>query len=69
VWALEVLDATGQAVLHAYSAANVANELYNSTINPRDMLDTGVTFAVPTIGNGKVYVGQVDQLSVFGQLP
>jgi outer membrane protein assembly factor BamB len=66
VWALE---SDSPAVLHAYSAANVANELYNSTMRPNDMLDTGVTFAVPTVTNGKVYVGTVDQLSVFGQLP
>jgi hypothetical protein len=69
VWALE-RESDNPAVLHAYSAANVANELYNSTMNPtRDMLGSGVTFAVPTVGNGKVYVGTVDQLSVFGQLP
>jgi hypothetical protein len=67
VWALEN---NNPAVLHAYSAANVANELYNSNMNPaRDMLQQGDHFAVPTVANGKVYVGTVDRVSVFGQLP
>lgn len=64
VWALE----TENTVLHAYLAANVANELYNSTMNPNDMLEQSTTFLVPTVANGKVYVGTTHHVSVFGQL-
>lgn len=67
VWALE---RNVPAVLHAYSAANVANELYNSNMNPvRDTLGGIVGFTVPTVANGKVYVGTQNELSVFGLLP
>lgn len=64
VWALE----TENTVLHAYLAANVANELYNSTMNPNDTLEQSTTFLVPTVANGKVYVGTMSHVSVFGQL-
>jgi outer membrane protein assembly factor BamB len=68
VW---VIENGNTAVLHAYSAANVANnELYNSNMNPaRDALGVGVTFTVPTVAKGKVYVGTQNELSVFGLLP
>ena len=67
VW---LIGNSNPAVLHAYSAANVANELYNSTMNPaRDMLGGGVSFLVPTVANGKVYVATGNELSVFGPLP
>lgn len=65
VWALEN---EVSLVLHAYLAANVANELYNSTMNPNDMLEAGGAFVVPTVANGRVYVGTMSQVSVFGQL-
>jgi hypothetical protein len=64
VWALEIEN----TVLHAYLAANVANELYNSTMNPNDALELSVPFAVPTVVNGKVYVGTRSHVSVFGHL-
>jgi hypothetical protein len=63
LWALE--NGT-PAVLHAYDASNIANELYNSNMNPGDRVGAGVTFAVPTVGNGKVFVGTQDRLFVFG---
>lgn len=74
LWALDghlVKGSTG-AVLAAYKADNLGAPglLYSSTTNaPRDNPGTGVKFAVPTVVNGKVYVGGAASLSVFGLLP
>ena len=64
VWALEVgryctnpAPGCGPAILHAYDAANVANELWNSALTGADAAGYAVKFIVPTIANGKVYVG------------
>jgi Chitobiase/beta-hexosaminidase C-terminal domain/Bacterial lectin len=64
VWALE---ANSSAILHAFNATNVALELYNSQqAGPRDATGPSVKFAVPTVVNGKVYVGAASALYVFG---
>jgi hypothetical protein len=56
-------------VLHAYDASNVAHELYNSNqAGSRDQFGSAVRFSVPTVINGKVYVGGYSQLAVFGLL-
>jgi Abnormal spindle-like microcephaly-assoc'd, ASPM-SPD-2-Hydin len=69
-WLIQKADASSRAVLRAYDAANVSRELYDSDqAATRDQLPAGVKFAVPTIANGKVYVGTGSTLAIFGLLP
>src|SRR3989475_202994 len=68
VWVLDNHDG-GLAVLRAYDATDVSRELYNSTeAGDRDQAGPAVKFAVPTVADGKVYVGGQYQLTVFGLL-
>ena len=68
LWGLNTSQ-NDESVLHAYDATNVASELYNSSQNgERDSVGLPVKYAVPTVANGKVYVGAVGQVSVYGIL-
>lgn len=64
-WVLQ--NSSGTAILHAYNATNLAQELYNSSQNSaRDNPGSFVKFGFPATANGKVYVATVNALAVFG---
>ncbi len=57
------------AVLYAYDAADVAHELYNREQNPgRDRAGLTDRFNIPTVVNGRVYVGAKHEVDVYGLL-
>jgi hypothetical protein len=66
-----VIRRGANSVLYAYDAMNLRHELYHSTAQatPRDSAGKYVKFTVPTVANGKVYVGAQSRVSVFGLLP
>jgi hypothetical protein len=57
------------AVLYAFDATNLAKQLYSSKdAGSRDTFGNGNKFIVPTVANGKVYVGTTSSVGVFGLL-
>jgi hypothetical protein len=66
VWELQVdgYNSHGPAILRALDASNIGNELYNSGTRA----GLAVKFTVPTVANGKVYVGTQSELDVFGRI-
>ncbi len=71
VWLVQASDAPlTNGVLRAYDAANIAHELYNSSLaGTRDKAGLDNKFATPTVANGKVYVPGSQELDVYGLLP
>jgi uncharacterized protein (TIGR03437 family) len=55
---LWIIDPAAQ--LRAYEAADLGNQLFQGAVG------SAVKFATPTIANGKVYVGTLNSLEVFG---
>lgn len=68
VWAIEN---TGNAVLHAFAANDLTQELYNSdqAANGRDHFGSGNKFITPMIADGKVFAPTTNSVAVFGLLP
>ncbi len=67
IWAHEN---SAPAVLHAYDASNLGQELYNSSqaSGGRDQFGAGNKFITPMIADGKVFVGTTNGVAVFGLL-
>jgi hypothetical protein len=69
LWSLQVgaYDVKGPAVLRAYDARDLAHLLYASDgQGKRDEAGGAVKFSVPTVFNGRVFVGGAGELTVFG---
>src|SRR6267378_2381567 len=75
VWVLDTSNngtpngsgSSGPAILYAYDATNLS-KLYSSLTSGTGAAGNAVKFTVPTVANGKVYVGTQTDLSVFGLL-
>jgi hypothetical protein len=69
LWVLSTVQSY-PAELHAYDAANISRELYNTAQDSsRDKAGLAVKFVVPTVANGKVYIATSAELDVYGLLP
>ena len=59
----------GPAILHAYNALDVSQQLYSSQMSgPRDMAGPAVKFVAPSVVDGHVYVGTGNELEIYGLL-
>lgn len=72
VWTIEAQGSVRggkPAILRAHAASDVSHELYNSTqAGTRDAAGPSVKFTVPTVADGKVFVGTQTELDIYGLL-
>ncbi len=68
LWATTNNASPSTGILHAYEAANVSNELWNSMMTPtRDGYGAFAKYVPPVVANGKVYVPTFgNRVSVYG---
>jgi hypothetical protein len=79
VWALDMstfqdccnngTSAAGPAVLRAYNAANLAQELFSSSTLGANTAGNAVSYTLPVIANGHVYIGGASTVTVYGLAP
>ncbi len=71
VWSIDsAAYGVAPAVLQAHDANSVATTLYSSNTNAsRDKAGIAVKFSVPTVANGKVYVGATKEVDFYGLFP
>lgn len=71
VWAIETYDQVNggnAAILYAFDALTL-KELYDTTqCGTQDTPGLAVKFTVPTVANGKVYIGTQGELDVYGAI-
>ncbi|HEY3957668.1 MAG TPA: hypothetical protein VGM53_30240 [Streptosporangiaceae bacterium] len=66
VW---ILDQEKGPALRAYAAGNLAHELYSSQQDPgRDAIPGYDNFCLPTVADGRVFVGTAGELLIYGLL-
>src|SRR5262249_51071537 len=65
IWALHMGN---PGILVAHNATNLTNEIYSTTqaAGNRDGVTNGVKFTLPTVANGKVYIGSQFSVYAFG---
>jgi hypothetical protein len=68
VWGVQSgsYNSGGAAILYALNATNVATQLYASNQYAGDQAGPAVKFVVPTVINGKVYLGTAGEVDVYG---
>jgi len=73
LWLIDTNGASANtpAILRAFDPNDLSNELYHSpaAAGLHDSAGPAVKFTVPTVANGKVYVGTQTELDVYGLLP
>jgi hypothetical protein len=71
VWVADITayQSGGAVILDAYDATNVSTPLYSSPASGSGSAAPATKFTVPTVANGKVYVGGQLAFTVFGLLP